>query len=279
MAMSEYGEVIVDLHQIRARGDPRADNRQLRGLQRECRIHQQSQIVGEDQLLAEAHHKPLATHREVRQIFPAIGDFLGHRLIAHDGTGNQLREEGDVQADANQVLLHLSIAPVHVDDIAHRLEREKRYANGQCDFRHRKLQAKPRAHVGQQERQIFEHAQHPQIVHDHQRHGDPGLPPVGAHLVHPEAKQPVEHNGEQHDKHKRRLSPCIEQQAHNRQEQIGQLAVSADQIISRQNDRQKIKKKDLTRKYHLDKRSSRIHTQSSTLLLYLIGCHLSIQCP
>ena len=44
--------------------------------------------------------------------------FPGDVYIPDNGAGDQLREEGDISAKRNDILLRRHIAPVHIDGIA-----------------------------------------------------------------------------------------------------------------------------------------------------------------
>ena len=59
---------------------------------------------------------------------------LLHKLYGtHDGAGYQLREKRKVEAKVQEIANGLYLAPLHVHNIAHRLEREKGDAHRQND--------------------------------------------------------------------------------------------------------------------------------------------------
>ena len=58
---------------------------------------------------------------------------VGHVAIADDGTGNQLREHGDIQHEVGELLHRLVHATVGVQGVGDALEREERDADGQHD--------------------------------------------------------------------------------------------------------------------------------------------------
>ena len=133
-------EVVVHLHQIGARSDPRADDRELAGLQFKRRVDQQAHLVGQYGLLAEAHHEALAAEHEVRQVLAPVHDLVRDRLIPDDRARDQLWEKRYVQADVDEVFLHPAVAAIDVDDVAHRLEGEERDADRQRDLGNRQVE-------------------------------------------------------------------------------------------------------------------------------------------
>ena len=68
--------------------------------------------------------------------------------------------------------------------------------------------------------------------------------------IHPQAEQPVDHDGGHHHEHELRLAPGVENQAGQRQKQVASAAVLSQQKIARQHRGQK-EQKDFAGKYHL----------------------------
>ena len=91
---------------------------------------------------------------------------LLHKLHgAHDGTGHQLGEEAQVEAEVQEVPDGLDLPPLHVHDVAHRLEREKGNAHRQDDGVHAE-NIGPREHVQPFSQNVVDlHRQAEEVVH------------------------------------------------------------------------------------------------------------------
>ena len=75
------------------------------------------ELVGEDDFLtqsAQETHHPLG---KVVAIDMPVGDLRGHRAVADDGTGNQLREHGDVEQQVLEAALHWRSATIDIYQI------------------------------------------------------------------------------------------------------------------------------------------------------------------
>ena len=248
------GKIVIDLHQIRRRRNPRAAHGQVRPIQSEQRIHQQTQVVCQYRLFAEAHQEAVHARHEIRPVFHAPFNFVRYCLIAHDRAGDQLREERHIQANVEEALLHLAVAAIDVDDIAHRLEGKERYADGQRDFRHGERQIEPRPNVAQQPAQVFICAQQPKIQHHRQHQRELGVPAVFPLFlaVNPQRQQPVHCNGRHHNRHKLRLSPGIEAQRGYGEEHIARLAPFFQNRVARQHKGEKEIQEHIAGKYHTE---------------------------
>ncbi len=86
-----------------------------------------------------------------------------HIPVLHDGPGDELGEHGHVHPEVQEVPLHLSLAPVHIDGVGHGLEGVEGDADGQPQGEQRDLCAQDRVHAPNQEIRVFEEAQHPQV--------------------------------------------------------------------------------------------------------------------
>ena len=81
-------------------------------------LHQQSKVIRQDHLFAEAHQE---TAQTAGHVFPAVGtafQFPGHVHIADNGASNQLGKQGHIGAEGDGVFLGLGITSVDVDGIA-----------------------------------------------------------------------------------------------------------------------------------------------------------------
>jgi hypothetical protein len=70
---------------------------------------------------------------------------------------------------------------------------------------------------------VLEEDQDCKIEEHRGRHRPPGLPVIRPPALHQHAVDVVNHDGQQHDENVDRLSPAIEKQAHQQQNQIPQL--------------------------------------------------------
>ena len=100
---------------------------------------------------------------------------MSELVKARDRALNQLWEEGDKQRKLRRVPLRRVFAVVHVDQVAHRLERVKRDAQRQQQVERRT------AHGREQRRGVLEQRQHAEVE---QQHGpkDRALAASGLHL-------------------------------------------------------------------------------------------------
>ena len=99
------------------------------------KIPQIAHGVGQQHLFPQAQDKQLDTGGKVMDILPAVLHLLRHILVPDNGTGNELREQGDIGTEGQRILLNRRIVAVHVNHIAHGLEHIKGNADGQGDFR------------------------------------------------------------------------------------------------------------------------------------------------
>ena len=81
-------------------------------------IRDQTHLIGDQHFFAKAQDEAVQAPAD-----PVNGKFtlvqpVGDILIADDGAGDELREEGDVQQYGEQALLHLFLAAIDIDDIA-----------------------------------------------------------------------------------------------------------------------------------------------------------------
>ena len=85
-----------------------------------------------------------------------------------DGAGDELREEGQECREEREIRDRLGLAAIHVDRVAHRLERVERNAHGQEDVRERpaRVPAERRERVDErvgEEIEVFEKAEDDEI--------------------------------------------------------------------------------------------------------------------
>lgn len=104
-----------------------------------CEIvfHKRPILLASSTFLARPQTNPL--HAGGKQVggMNAVIDLRGNRLITDNGTGNQLREQRNIRAERNKVLLRLGVAAIDIDGIAHRLKRIKGNADRQRQIQKR----------------------------------------------------------------------------------------------------------------------------------------------
>ena len=144
-----------------------------------------------------------------------------HIRIAHDRSGDQLREQRDIGAEGDKVPLRRTCAAKHIDHIGHALERVKRNADWQCDGKIR--QKRKRRQPLQREngrRRIFEKAEQQHI--DGNAEHEHGFAPILVRVKVPE--QPpgkvVEQDRRGHQQQIDRLAPGVKHQARRKQHRV-----------------------------------------------------------
>ena len=209
------GKVEVDLERIGDEAHPGAQYPVLlrrgrqRGPERAHGVGQQQLFGQPDEKLADAPGKPVD-----RQ--PLLVQLRLDVHISHDRPRDQLREHGHIRAKAHEIALRGRIAAIDVHDIGQDLEREERDADRQADVRPRRPRERRHERRGrvEQERGVFEHAQHGQI----QRHGQHEQQLFAAREPgHEQADHPVDEDGAHHQQHIDGLPPRIEHQAGQQQ--------------------------------------------------------------
>ena len=124
-------EVEVNLEGVGGHARKAAYEADLCGLAGEERVGEDARCVGKEHLLTQPYaEEPEALCEAFERDF-AVVDFVFDVGVADDGTGDKLREHGDVHAQVKRVSLRLDLAAVDVDDVGDRLQGEERDADGQ----------------------------------------------------------------------------------------------------------------------------------------------------
>ena len=111
-------------------------------------------LIGQQQLFGQTHNKAAKALREIVHGHAARANLLLDGLIAHDGAGDELREEADVHQQVEKVALQGDLAAVEVDDVRKNLKRVKADADRQRNAGVRQAEKRERP---AQEVEIFEH--------------------------------------------------------------------------------------------------------------------------
>ncbi len=139
------GEVAVDLNRVGQRRQPCCRAAELLGILKD-RIDIHGHAIGHDELLHEAAQEELDAELHACPV-PAAGmtDLRQEIAGAHDGTGDQVREERDEQEEVSQVALGRHLPPIHVHHVADGLKSVERDAHGQDHAQQRQRRRAARA--------------------------------------------------------------------------------------------------------------------------------------
>jgi hypothetical protein len=169
-------------------------------------------------------------------------------VVADDRSGDELREERDVQAEVDRVPERLHLGPVDVDQIRERVEREEGDAErevhrGKGHGAHPE-RGEPDVQVVDQEVGVLEGDEQAEVGGDGGAQ-HPLLP--GRDLERP-AEQIVDGNRADHHEGERRLAPRVEEQA--RDEQEGVPRASTDHEVRAEDDRKEQEEEDRRAEQH-----------------------------
>ena len=89
--------------------------------------------------------------------------FLRYRLVADDGTRNQLGKQCHIRAEIDDILLRFCLAPVDINGVAHGLKGVETDADGQRQIRLGERRAEQGIDRADKEVAVLEHAQQSQI--------------------------------------------------------------------------------------------------------------------
>ena len=213
------GEVKVD---VQGKGDgvhPEEQDGLLVGFPEQ--LHQQSEIVGDDDLLGKAHEKPPQAEGHV---LPAVGagiQFPGNVHIPDNGTGDELGEQSHIGAEADGVLLRHRVAPVHVDGVGQALEGIEADADGQGQLQQGDTQAGDGVEAVHEEVGILENAKERHGNDD--GHGEPDFfPHLFCRLADGKTAAVKQADGEDHQEHVLGLAPAVEHKAGQQQDRVFQ---------------------------------------------------------
>ena len=127
------GEIVINLHGVAQGAQPREGGGKASRLHSEGPVGHHGHLVGDEHLFPQSGEEAHTAGGNIGPALLAAVDLLGHRLIFDDGPGNELGEEGDVEAHLEGGALNLSPAPGHVQDVAQGLEGKEGDADGQAD--------------------------------------------------------------------------------------------------------------------------------------------------
>ena len=109
--------------------------------QRRHGIPQGAHLVRDEHLFPQAYGEPSDARGKLRRCFPAVRELFLHRFVLHDGPCDELREQRDIGAKGDGILLCRHGASVYINDIAERLEGVKADTDGQRQLQQRNFAA------------------------------------------------------------------------------------------------------------------------------------------
>ena len=232
------GEVKVELKRKGRHAQPGPGGGELCRRQGLIGIPQQSQIVGQQDLFGQAHHKDLHAGGELFRRMGTVVDLIPQVLVFDNGARDELWKQGDERTEVDEIFLYPGVAAVHVDGIAHGLEGVEGDADGQA-------QTQP-GHEGQPDGgqapghkvPVFEKEQQRQVENHGRGHRPAGRPVIAAPLAafHQHAVGVVNGNGGKHDEDIHRLAPGVKDQVEDQQHRVAGL--QRREVVDQQHDGQ-----------------------------------------
>ena len=182
-------------------------------------VPEHAEIIGQKDLFRQTHHKDLHTGGKLLRGVGAVLQLIVQVLVLDDGTGDELREEGDKGAEGNDVLLAPGVPSVDVDGIAHGLEGVEGDADGQADIQHRHEAQTDGGERFGQEVPILEEEQQGQIEEYRGGHRRPCAPVVSSLLTAGDeyAVGVIDGDGGEHDEDILGLSPAVKNEVEEEQ--------------------------------------------------------------
>ena len=216
---------------------PRAQRCQIAGVGG-VDVPQRADIVGDEHLFCKAADKAFHAGGELVDARCAETQLIGHIFVAHDGAGDELREQRHECAEADIVPLHVRIPAVDVDGIAHRLESVERDAYRQRQPQRRDVDEGQGAERGDDEVIVLEKAQQAEVDDDIDNEHDLCALHVAGRFVFADeqAIHIVHGDGEHHQQDIDGLSPAVKDQVCHEEHRVPPL--DRGDIVHCQHDRQ-----------------------------------------
>ena len=215
------GEIGVDLDREREHAGP--EQRERRIGEREGLVGDDADVVGDHQLLEEAPaDQPEAAARMLDGEHPPPFDLGQQERGALNRPGDQVRKERDERRQVEQVAAGAQLSLVDVDRVAHRLERVEGNADRQQHAQRRLVPGHPgrrqhRVHVVDEEVEVLEEAQHPEV-------GDDAEPQERLALrrprFHAAGRAVVDHRGGRDQDQEPRVHVAVEEIAAGEQQEV-----------------------------------------------------------
>ena len=209
--------------------------------------------VGDQHLLRQADDEDAGADRRAAQRVPARIQLARDGLVADDGPGDQLREQGDVERDLDRIAIGPEPAPVDVDDVGQAVEGEEGDAQRQMDMGRSRP---PAPNGGSKPARLavtkFAYLKTPRTSRFPATATASATRRAPSRIVDGQGRKEVEGDREEQNNDEPRLSPCVEHQG----EQQGDEVLAPDcrgYEIERQEDRQEEEQEGYRRKDHYRK--------------------------
>ena len=236
------GEVEEQLERVGDRAQPGVPHRRVR--QRERRVDERRDRVGDQHLLAEARHEPADSAAELLLGVGAVPELLGDHVVADDRAGDELGEQRDERREVDEVPGRAAGPPVDVDQVRHRLEDEERQADRQDDPRPgERLQphrAEQRVEAVDPEVGVLEVAQRAEVA-DHPRPQPAPLADRRDRRFHPVRAQVAARGDPDQQPQEVGPPPAVEEPA--RRQDPRRSVLLGEQVVDPQEDRQEPEEK------------------------------------
>ncbi len=191
-------EIKIDLQRIGDNSNPCCQDRKASDLHSLHRGVNHAEIVGEQHLFRQPFDEKLRPQSEARQCDAALLELRFDIRITDNRPGNELREHGDIQAEADEVFLYLDLAPIDVEDIGEGLKGIKRDSDGERQLLIGNTAVKNLVDRINQKAGIFEKAEQEQIDKDSEQKAVPRGFWVEAFAVDVDSHDIVKRRGEKH---------------------------------------------------------------------------------
>lgn len=187
-------------------------------------------VVRNEHLFRKTQNEPA---HPADSFFPALAPerYLAlDSLVADDRPGYELREQADVQREAEIALLYADLFPIQVDKIGKYLKGVEAYADWQGNIPHLQRDTVYPVEIFNKEVEIFEHCETAEQEDERCYQKRARYPPLFFEAVYAETTQPCDERRRQHQKHVLWLAPRIEHERRDEQHGVAPCAVVYDEV-------------------------------------------------
>ena len=195
------------------------------------------QLVGQQHFFGKAQHKARQPLSQILCRGVTLRQRSLHIAVAHNRSGNQLGEHGNIGRQPEKGALRRHRAAVYIHSITQGLKGVKTDANGQRNRQQSQFRFQRRIHSREKKVGIFEIAQHRQLPSHRQNQKSLRRAPA-SEPADQKAADIGKGNREEHQKNIARLTPPVKHQAGQQQHKI--FAPARHQKIHRQHNGKKI---------------------------------------
>ena len=240
------GKIEVELQAVARRAEPRERRRKIAVADALERGPQRRELVGQQHLEAKPDGKALKAEENVVARDRALLERAAPLIVAKDGAHRQLREGEDEGGEVDEIPLRTRAA-VHIDEIARALEEVEAHAERQGKMDEGEGLPRQFAQIFQQKCGVLKVDQSEKVGAQAKKQQRPAR--ADGFPIHRASENIVEENGRAQKKRiARARTEKVERGA--AEHEHGILAAEGDEIINREKERQKVKKKRKVRKTH-----------------------------